>query len=430
MTNSTYKIRHFCLNSFEPIKRKIFLISIFFDQGIVSGGNFILGILSARLLGVEQYGQFALLWLIVVFLNSLQIAFIVSPMLNSAPGKKGLSLNLYLNSSFRLQLFFSIIAALGVLIFLEIALFLDPIWDIGNIKYSLALVSFIFLNHDFMRRYFIISKLKITLVILDFIAYFGQLILILVFYYFNALSLNHIFYSVIISFGLSFIFGLFNFSFEPFKVNYIRIHFIKNWNYSKWLLYSSLLQWGSGNFYYLAAGTLLGSGAVGAVKIVQNLMGVLNVIFLALENILPISYAKVYFSKGTSALTKTLKRDIYYGFGAGFLFLIISSLIADEILIVVYGSDYAKYGYLLNWFISIYFFIYVGNLLRYTLRVLSSTKYIFVGYIINLIVTVLSASFLIKQYGINGIAVGMLITQIVMITTLAIAYGYIKKSIE
>lgn len=54
---------------------------VFLDQIIVSGSNFLLGILLARNLGIEEYGQFALLWLIVLFFSSLQLSFIVSPML-------------------------------------------------------------------------------------------------------------------------------------------------------------------------------------------------------------------------------------------------------------------------------------------------------------------------------------------------------------
>jgi O-antigen/teichoic acid export membrane protein len=63
----------------NKLKNKKLLV--FLDQALVSGSNFVLGILLARYLGVAGYGQFALLWLIVLFFSSLQLAYIISPML-------------------------------------------------------------------------------------------------------------------------------------------------------------------------------------------------------------------------------------------------------------------------------------------------------------------------------------------------------------
>lgn len=424
------KILRLCIDHYKKIVEKVTLISIFVDQGIVSGGNFVLGILAARFLGVELYGNFALLWLIVIFLNSLQIAFIISPMLNFSSKKKNLSLDIYLNSLFRLQFFLSLILAIGLLIFLEFAFLFDPKWNLGDSKYLIILVSVIFLNQDFIRRYFIIKKLQLNLLVIDLIAYFGQTFFIIAFFYFNVLDLNYIFYSIIISFGISLTVGLFKFHFLQSNFRYLKILFLKNWGYSKWLVYSSFLQWGSGNYYHIAAGAILGSWAVGAVKIIQNLMGVLNVIFLALENILPINYAKIFFSTGLDKLTVVLKRDIYYGVGAFIILFGISLLYGDKIIYLIYGASYIQYANLLNWFILIYFFIYIGNLFRISLRVLDNTKFIFLGYIVNLIITFFSASLIINSLGITGVAIGILITQMVMLIILTSSYINVKNRVN
>ncbi len=42
------------------------------DQTMVSGVNFMTGILIARYLGVTEFGRFTLVWMAVLFVNSLQ----------------------------------------------------------------------------------------------------------------------------------------------------------------------------------------------------------------------------------------------------------------------------------------------------------------------------------------------------------------------
>lgn len=55
------------------------------DQATVSGANFITGILLARYLGLEEFGRFTLAWMVVLFVNSLQNAVVVAPMMNIGP---------------------------------------------------------------------------------------------------------------------------------------------------------------------------------------------------------------------------------------------------------------------------------------------------------------------------------------------------------
>ena len=81
---------------------------------------------------------------------------------------------------------------------------------------------------------------------------------------------------------------------KKIKLNYARKIFKRNWSFSQWLVYSSLLQWGTGNLFIIMAGTLLGPWAVGVIRIMQNTMGLFNVLFIFLENVLPINFANIF----------------------------------------------------------------------------------------------------------------------------------------
>src|ERR1035441_1529748 len=55
------------------------------DQAIVSGTNFFTSVMLARFMGLREFGIFALAWMSVLFVNSLQSALIVAPMMSIGP---------------------------------------------------------------------------------------------------------------------------------------------------------------------------------------------------------------------------------------------------------------------------------------------------------------------------------------------------------
>src|SRR5688572_32875759 len=55
------------------------------DQVVVSGGNLLTGVLVARFLGIEQFGVFSLLWLVLLLLQGTQSATILAPMVTIGP---------------------------------------------------------------------------------------------------------------------------------------------------------------------------------------------------------------------------------------------------------------------------------------------------------------------------------------------------------
>ena len=55
------------------------------DQAIVSGANFVTGILVARFIGIEEFGQFALAWILLEITLSIQKSLIIMPMMSIGP---------------------------------------------------------------------------------------------------------------------------------------------------------------------------------------------------------------------------------------------------------------------------------------------------------------------------------------------------------
>lgn len=58
---------------------------VFSDQGLVSAINFLLGVVMARTLGVQGFGQWVLLWAMVLYANTICRAVILAPLLTELP---------------------------------------------------------------------------------------------------------------------------------------------------------------------------------------------------------------------------------------------------------------------------------------------------------------------------------------------------------
>ena len=77
------------------------------DQAMVSGVNFLTGIILVRYLGLEEFGRFILAWLIILFFNSIHFAAVISPMMSIGPKQSEKEFPQYYAAVFLQQLFWS-----------------------------------------------------------------------------------------------------------------------------------------------------------------------------------------------------------------------------------------------------------------------------------------------------------------------------------
>jgi O-antigen/teichoic acid export membrane protein len=181
-----------------------------------------------------------------------------------------------------------------------------------------------------------------------------------------------------------------------------------HWHFSKWLIVSALLQWTSGNFFLVAAGSILGVFAVGAIKAAQNIIGITHILFQAMENFVPSKAANAFIKWGAPGLLKYLRGISWYGglFIAGIAFF--AAIFSDFWFKCVYGSEFLNYSYLLKWFSLIYFVGFFVIPLSAGLRAIEVTKSLFSSLFFMSLLSVLLAYPLVSYLGLNGVMVGML----------------------
>ncbi len=392
-----------------------------FDQAVVSGSNFVLGVLLARWLGLDHYGVYTLAWMVVLFALSINQACVTKPMLTIS-GKEQ-NTNVYLSTVHLLQICF----VTGVVLLSGLIAQIGYWWEIELFDFSwiplLCLLIGTFLLHDFYRKYFFSQKKLIAALCLDCILYGGQLIALIVLFYLEILTLQTVFISLLIVSIISCIVGFILSTHRQFNWNELPVVFNRHFDFSKWLLGTAVLQWLSGNFFIIVSAGVLGPIAVGAVRIAQNIMGLCHIFFQVMENIVPVEAAQQYASGGMNSLKKYLQ-SISIQMGVlivGLLSLI--SIFATFLLDVLYGAAYVPYAYIIWGFCVMYLLVYAGYPLRFALRTLEVTKPIFIGYLLSTLFSILFAKWMISKWEIQGLILGMAICQVLSL----LAYWYYLK---
>ena len=393
------------------------------DQVLVSGANFITGIILARFLGLESFGVFTLAWMVILFFNSLQLASVVQPMMSLAPKYEKEERRAFYGSMFFIQLMW-----IGLYIFVLFAtLFIkDHVQFLNLVSDYFLPIFFVLLTsqlQDFLRRYlFSIGNSQLSF-ICDSISYLGRIILFVACYYLEYLSIVNVFFCITVANTLSFIVLLKSNESITLKHNK-HIYFIReNYFFSKWLLGAALMQWTTGNYFIVVAGVVLGPIVVGAVKACQNIIGFTHILFQALENFVP-GMATLSLRVGKKAFISFLiKLTVMGGIVTGALISSVSYF-SKELLDLLYGAEYSSYYYLLYWFGILYMLIYLSMSIRIGLRTLEKNRSIFFGYLIATLFSLFSAKPLIDSFGASGVIIGNIFSQCILL--LIIFYAFVS----
>jgi len=399
---------------------------VFVDQAMVSGINFLLGILLVRWLGLEEYGVFALCWMVVLFAMSLGMAFVSKPMLSIAPSM-GLSEK---RSYFQELHFFHIVLSVLIVAIsfagkgLTTYFFEKEIVAVVPILGALIATQ---LLHDFYRKMYFSNGNSIQAMLLDSILYPGQIIVLLYFYFNDQLTLATAILSILIANICSVLMGAASMGVQiPSKIG-LKKTMARHFEFSKWLLGTAMLQWLSGNYFIIAAASILGPIAVGAVRMVQNIMGLCHVLFLAMENFLPVEAARLYKDTDKHTVWDYLKK-ISWKFGAGFSgILLLVVLFSAPLLQLLYGEESAPYAYIVNIYCVLYIFVFAGHPFRFLLRTIEQTKPMFIAYVLSTVFSLLLAFPIIRYFEMNGLLAGLIITQLIALFTYIYYTNYYLK---
>jgi len=384
------------------------------DQMVVSIGNFLVVVLLARFLGVDDFGRFTIAWLILLFSSSLVMAVVVFPMLSTAPQLKGGEKKEYIVGCIGSYLFGSAIwVFVGV-----VAYVLSSHIESGGIRTLIfpLIVCVVFVNLQEVCRRSLVALNKMRLVLIsDVVTYGGRFILVVAFGLFDGLSIeiglwlcagSSVFGVLVCASTLGFQGGLYSCTITAWRTNK---------GSAKWLLPSGVMQWTSINLFVVCAAYLIGPASVATLRVCQSLLSVFNVLIQGLENLIPPKASLIYSEGGKSALKNYLVRCSLVG-TLPFLGLIVFSFLWGEFVVVaIYGGDYENITSILTIYSISYVFMYLVVPVRAGLRTIGKTKIWFLSYLVSSLFSICLVYYLETTYFLVGAVSGMLIANIIII---------------
>jgi O-antigen/teichoic acid export membrane protein len=382
------------------------------DQAVVSGTNFLTNVMLARFMGLTEFGVFALAWMSVLFVNSLQTALIVAPMMSVGPKQEEKDRPCYFGAVVFQEFVLVFFCLILVFAALKVSSGFFPHAHLRQLALPLAVSAFAYQMQDFGRRYFFATRQGRRALADDALSYLPQLPLLFLLHRAGNLTSAT---ALWVMAGTS-IQGLLPvwFWMEPlnFKWEMIKAISRRHWKFSRWLGAASLLQWTSGNLFVIAAPIYYGAAAAGVLRASQNLMGATHIWFQGLENVVPVETARRLRQGGTHAMLTYTRSILLKWGGLTLLFAIVMASAPGFWLRLVYGPQMAQYGYILRLYALLYVISFVGGPLRAGLQALEFTVPIFWSYLAMTAFAFAFAVPLAKWLGLNGTMLGLLGSQI------------------
>lgn len=382
------------------------------DQAVVSATNFLTSVILLRFMGIREFGVFALAWMSVLFVNSLQFALIVAPMMSVGPKQEEKDRPFYFGAVVFQEIVLVSVCFALVLAALKVSSNYFPLAGLRQLALPLAFSAFAYQMQDFIRRYFFATRQSRRAFADDLLSYIPQLPILFLLHRAGHLNSASALWVMAGTSILGMAAGWFWVETLSFNWEWIKAITLRHWKLSRWLGASSLLQWTSGNLFVIAAPVYYGAAAAGVLKASQNMMGVTNIWFQGLDNVVPAETARRLNQFGVHSMLAYI-RSILAKWGVlTLLFAIVMAAAPGFWLRLMYGPGMAQYGYILRLYALLYVMIFVGGPLRAGLQALEFTVPIFWSYLAMTAFAVAFAVPMAKRLGLSGSMLGLLGSQI------------------
>ncbi|HMP39506.1 MAG TPA: oligosaccharide flippase family protein [Roseiflexaceae bacterium] len=404
----------------QPARRGMIAI---IDQGAVSGVNFLTALVLARYLSLTDFGHYALVFTVLLLINAIQSAIITGPLMVMVPRYEQHRAQAYLSSLWLIQLVFCVIALLGIaLLHLAIAHWApDLVPDASMIAILLAIATY--LGQEFLRRTLFALQDSTGGLLSDLVSYGLQLVVIVLLIAGQQLTLEHVFWAMALTSLLGCVVAAVRMRLTLHGIGrqVLGDAWQQNWRYGRWLFGSAVSSWGSSQVYFIIVAALLSPEATALMAASRNILGVTHIFLLGLENFVPTTLTHVLLKEGVDAMKRWLQRFTLIGAFLMGAYCLAAVVFADPLMQLLFGPQYANTAMVVAIISLSYFISFFYRPPMIALRVLGAPRSIFVANLIAALVTIVVAGGLVSYGGINGAAIGLVVTQLVILLVSQIA---------
>ena len=409
---------------FSRSRRSVTLL----DQAVVSGSNFLTGIILVRGLGLIEFGRFTIALAILMLANSVQLSFISSPMITlgslcATPEER----RRFVRGIYGVEMIFCGIAAVGAVA--GTAVYLSFRHHAGAMGFLLPFASAViaFLMQDWLRRYyFTVGKASASLGN-DIISYVGQLVVLCVLWWMHALSLNMALWAIAVTSGAAFATGAvlerLGSTWTETGNAWRRSHALSIdlgiANQLQWLVYQGAMLIGAG---------VVGAQAAGGVRATQNIVGPVNVAYQAMENIVPVRAAEEMKRGGLQRVSAFLLRFGSAGFIALLVFFSVAAVFSGRFLSFFYGRQLHAYAGVLDLQMLYFLLTWPLRQIAFLFRTIKHTRPILIASVVAAMVSMAVVYPAVRGFGAMGIMVAAVAAQVGNLAYMWLAWMRMPKT--
>lgn len=319
---------------------------ILLDHLVVSGSRFLLSILVARALGLQDFGVYALLWTIVTFAAAMQIPVTITPMMQLGPRIIKHRQEEFFATAMFAQLGYSAVAVPFISVAAAVI-----VWDRPDTLVTVVAINVyvvVFNQYEYFRRYFFTKGYRIVAFCFDTALYVILLAIILGFIRFGGITIaTYLFLSSV----PAVFFCILTLRLYQFRQTQGGIHYAqgrKIWRIASPLIVSTVAGFISGHVFVYSSAFFLGTEEVGGIAAARNVMGPLIIFMMALENSMTREAVILYRENPTRLIAfvrqTQIKWVLVFSVYAGCV-----AIFAEDLLSFFYGDDFGKFYPLIYW---------------------------------------------------------------------------------
>ncbi|WP_053405284.1 hypothetical protein [Persicobacter sp. CCB-QB2] len=379
------------------------------EQALLSLNSFLLTILLGRYASAETFAQYALSFLWVLFGFALLQAYLLQPLsyFSEKNGKRSTQTQ-----------FISFFVIFQLLFLIGFKLFLvgyDALTHNRQAHLPLLCWAFSYNAFYFFRHLLIMHQNKkgqwrsvITFSLLCIGGISGLILL-------QELHYDYILYLL----ALALLSGSMVSYFHLPQVRPAALHQLpwkKHWIYARYLMATAVFQWFSGNAFWVAAGTLLAPFLFSGIRLVQNLTGLLNIGMMAIDNYLPFRWMKKL--PGEKKWAQVLIRESLLPSVLIIFVCLLAWMFGESLMIGVYGKTYATFAHWIAPMAALSLLGLWSLELKIAARCFSQNGLILLSNIIVSLFSISIAPWLLKNFEIKGLLIGLGAAQFLMASSL------------
>ena len=380
------------------------------DQGLISGSNFLIGILLARWLVPEQYGAYALAFSIFLFVSGFHNALLLEPMSVFGPASYGKCLVAYLGRLLRLHFVLAFFLAGLVVACITVLHYFTADRALTSALWGVCIATPLILFFWLCRRAAYIN-LAPSLAARGASAYCFVLICLLLLIKrvgwlsgFTAFLIQSLAATAAAILLLPSLRSKLNSQSGPSSSEVVRQH----WRYGRWAVATQFVYWLSGNAYYVLVAAFLRMQDVAALRALQNFT-LPFAQFLSAVSLLLLPWASARFAEeGRVGFQRRIRQITLLFTAMASAYYAVLWLFGGRIMAILYAGRYTDFAYLLPLVAAPVVVLAVSQGSTIAVQAMAAPAEVFLAYSVSGILTILAGVALARYWGLAGALIGIL----------------------